>query len=22
MATGRFMHTGSACIMIGFRSDH
>ena len=22
MATGRFMHPGSACIMIGFRSDH
>ena len=22
MATGRFMHSGSACIMIGFRSDH
>eukprot|EP01048_Picozoa_sp_COSAG05_P011334 COSAG05_NODE_1063_length_5992_cov_6.381470_4_plen_94_part_00 len=22
MATGRFMHTGSACMMIGFRSDH
>ena len=22
MATGRFMHSGSACVMIGFRSDH
>ena len=22
MATGRFMRSGSACIMIGFRSDH
>ena len=22
MATGRFMQSGSTCIMIGFRSDH
>ena len=22
MAAWRFMHSGSACIMIGFRSDH
>ena len=22
MATGRFMHSGSACIMTEFRSDH
>ena len=22
MATGRFLHSGSACMMIGFRSDY